>query len=409
MRPQLIKFTPGYDIKPFDCEDADLNGFLLETDSSIPNAHHHALELLAVTYLVEDMDAEETIAYFSANDVQGVIAGVDAGNVDGGAGDAGTLLQQLSNKEEFETDVVTVEAIKESVRETVANAFADESKAEETASTLAAVVSDFAAAVASATDEEGNLDATKMDFEKIASAVTSLQNSPLKDLGGAVLDIVASGDLGGNTLISDALNAVKEGYENGEDIGGTISSAGALIGLGSAMGGENGADQDAMVNSLTSLINNLNEFTIGLLPKILSVDTITSMGVPAEYAEATFSVIETLLKELMNLKGAADYDNEVNAILSLYNLATSGMEDFTEEDIPKLAGYLMDSDAIFNTLVSVSTSNPFGIEIEDEATRADLVEGIEEFFAQSGKSQREREICVAIAKILGVDDMLNLG
>ena len=39
--------------------------FLLETDSSIPNAHHHALELLAVTYLIEDMDAEETIAYFS--------------------------------------------------------------------------------------------------------------------------------------------------------------------------------------------------------------------------------------------------------------------------------------------------------------------------------------------------------
>ena len=368
-----------------------------------------AVEILNGVKVQAAENGQETIAYFSANDVQGVIAGVDAGNVDGGAGDAGTLLQQLSNKEEFETDVVTVEAIKESVRETVANAFADESKAEETASTLAAVVSDFAAAVASATDEEGNLDATKMDFEKIASAVTSLQNSPLKDLGGAVLDIVASGDLGGNTLISDALNAVKEGYENGEDIGGTISSAGALIGLGSAMGGENGADQDAMVNSLTSLINNLNEFTIGLLPKILSVDTITSMGVPAEYAEATFSVIETLLKELMNLKGAADYDNEVNAILSLYNLATSGMEDFTEEDIPQLAGYLMDSDAIFNTLVSVSTSNPFGIEIEDEATRADLVEGIEEFFAQSGKSQREREICIAIAKILGVDDMLNLG
>jgi hypothetical protein len=133
------------------------------------------------------------------------------------------------------------------------------------------------------------------------------------------------------------------------------------------------------------------------------------MGVPAEYAEATFSVIETLLKELMKLKGADDYDNEVNAILSLYNLATSGMEDFTEEDIPELAAYLMDSDAIFNTLVSVSTSNPFGIEIEDEATRVDLVEGIEEFFAQSGKSQREREICIAIAKILGVDDMLNLG
>ena len=41
MRPRLSKLTPEYNIKPFDCEDADLNGFLLETDHSIPNARHH--------------------------------------------------------------------------------------------------------------------------------------------------------------------------------------------------------------------------------------------------------------------------------------------------------------------------------------------------------------------------------
>lgn len=65
MKTQLIKLTPEYDIKPFDCEDDDLNGFLLETDSSIPNARHHTVELLAVTYLIEDLDANQTIAYFS--------------------------------------------------------------------------------------------------------------------------------------------------------------------------------------------------------------------------------------------------------------------------------------------------------------------------------------------------------
>lgn len=65
MRPRLSKLTPGYEIKPFDCEDADLNGFLLETDSSVPNACHHTLELLAVTYIIEDLDENETIAYFS--------------------------------------------------------------------------------------------------------------------------------------------------------------------------------------------------------------------------------------------------------------------------------------------------------------------------------------------------------
>ena len=29
MRPQLIRLTPEYNIKPFDCEDADLNGFFV--------------------------------------------------------------------------------------------------------------------------------------------------------------------------------------------------------------------------------------------------------------------------------------------------------------------------------------------------------------------------------------------
>lgn len=50
MKTQLIKLTPEYDIKPFDCEDDDLNGFCWrQTDSSIPNARHHTVELLAVT------------------------------------------------------------------------------------------------------------------------------------------------------------------------------------------------------------------------------------------------------------------------------------------------------------------------------------------------------------------------
>ncbi len=62
---QLRRLTPNDEIKPFDCEDADLNGFLLETDHTIANARHHAVELLAVTYLIEDLKAGQTIVYFS--------------------------------------------------------------------------------------------------------------------------------------------------------------------------------------------------------------------------------------------------------------------------------------------------------------------------------------------------------
>ena len=51
---QFKRFNPNDTIKPFDCGDTDLNGFLLEDDSSVPNARHHTNELLAVTYIIED-------------------------------------------------------------------------------------------------------------------------------------------------------------------------------------------------------------------------------------------------------------------------------------------------------------------------------------------------------------------
>lgn len=62
---QFKRFNPNDSIKPFDCGDSDLNGFLLEEDPSVSNARHHANELLAVTYIIEDETTNQTIAYFS--------------------------------------------------------------------------------------------------------------------------------------------------------------------------------------------------------------------------------------------------------------------------------------------------------------------------------------------------------
>ncbi|MBQ8404840.1 MAG: CvpA family protein, partial [Clostridia bacterium] len=223
----------------------------------------------------------EAVKNFDANTVKTTISSISSSDVEAGEGSADEFLGKLTNPEKFETNVATVETIKESIRETVKTAVSDDSKSKETASTLASVVSDFAGAVSTATDENGNIDATKLDFEKVASAVTSLQGSTLKGVGSSVLDIVASGDLGGNDMISDAIGTLKDGYENGEEVGGAIGSAGALAGL---LGAEN---EDDKVTAITNLINNLNEFTINSLPSILSASTLESMGVPAEYTEAT--------------------------------------------------------------------------------------------------------------------------
>ena len=60
------KFKPDTDVlKPFDCGHADLNGFLLETTGDIPNATTYDQQLLAATYVVEDDQTHDILAYFS--------------------------------------------------------------------------------------------------------------------------------------------------------------------------------------------------------------------------------------------------------------------------------------------------------------------------------------------------------
>ncbi len=62
----IRKFQPETDVvKPFDCGQADLNGFLLETNSDAPNATLYDKEFLAVTYVAVDDMTHSILAYFS--------------------------------------------------------------------------------------------------------------------------------------------------------------------------------------------------------------------------------------------------------------------------------------------------------------------------------------------------------
>lgn len=54
---KLVKLEELEKIKPFDCGDADLNGFLFE------DARYYKEQMIANTFILEDEN--ETIAYFS--------------------------------------------------------------------------------------------------------------------------------------------------------------------------------------------------------------------------------------------------------------------------------------------------------------------------------------------------------
>ncbi len=350
----------------------------------------------------------DALQSFDANAVKETISSISSSDVEAGGASAEEFLGKLTDPEKFETTLPTVETIKASIRETVKNAVADDKNSQATASTLASVVSNFAGAVSSATDAEGNIDPLKLDFNKIANAITDLQNSPLKGVGSSVLDIVASSDaLGDNAMISGAIGAIKDGYNNGEEVGGAIGSAGALVGLVGSMNGEGGANEEAAVNSITSLINNLNPFTITLLEQILSDETLIEMGVPAEYTKPTFNVLKTLLTELMALQGSENYDKEVDAILSIYNLATKGGEGVAEDEAKKLINQAAQSDAIYNTIVSIGTSNPFGLELS-ESELYDFANDIQEAYEESPKTEKDKRFYNAIAKMFAVDDRIEL-
>ncbi len=55
----LFQLQSESSIKPFQCQDDDLNAFLKD------DAKHYLSELMAVTYLLEDTYKEKTVAYFS--------------------------------------------------------------------------------------------------------------------------------------------------------------------------------------------------------------------------------------------------------------------------------------------------------------------------------------------------------
>lgn len=66
MKPLIRNFFPGKDsLNTFDCGKPDLNNFLLETGDDTPNATKFEREHLSKTYIVEDQETNQTLAYFS--------------------------------------------------------------------------------------------------------------------------------------------------------------------------------------------------------------------------------------------------------------------------------------------------------------------------------------------------------
>lgn len=324
------------------------------------------------------------------------------------------MLSKVQSPENFETKMATVENITNSIRASIKNAVEDDSKTAETANTLASVVSNFAGAVAGATGADGAIDPMKLDFEKIGNAVGALQGSTLNGVGSAVLDIVVSGDLGKDPMIGAAISGIKDAYNEGKEISDTIKTAGDIIGVVDAMNKTEGDSTEDFKNSFEKLVKNLKESTLDLLPSIITDEMLISFGIPEEQTKPSFEILETLLRELVKLQGSENYDNEVNAILALYEFGTSDLSKVTEDDIPGVVDYAFQSNAIYNTLKKIADGgeNPFGIKIESESDFEYIADMMDKNYAQSlekhaDEADKVYDIYLAVAKFLDVADRVS--
>ena len=435
----------------------------------------------------------DSLQNFNADHVKATVSAISETTARTGETAFHEILEKMNHPEKFETDLATIETITSAIFTSVSNAVSDDHNINTTATTLANVISNFAGAVSGAIDENGQMDIAKLDFEKIANAVTTLQNSNLKEVGSSVLDIVISGELGDNEMIGNAMIAVKESYDNGDNISGTINSTGALIVLGTNM--SNGSSTaENIAESFETLVKNLDETTMKLLPSIFSNEALATMGVAEKHRELAYNTMESLLRELMTLKNSDRYDSESDSVIAvynifiqhknnlkeqipelidrslrsevllttlnkitvetlkpemltsfgvaevaapnayeifktylneikicrqngihaydheafaikfIYNLAKHSFNDITQADIQKLADAATSSSAVYNTLTGISKSNPFGLPINNEETRANLIRDIEAAFAASAKTEKDTSVFNAIARIFGLEN-----
>ena len=302
-------------------------------------------------------EGNEVVQTLTTKDVQNTIAQILPENLETSEASksAEEVLVSLVNPEQFKTGVATSETIASAILETVQEAFSDDKKTKQNVDTLSTMVTNIAGAVSDGFDADtGKLNIKDMNFNKVAEAVTALQGSDLNNLGSSVLNVVISSDIANNDLVGNAFAGVKEHYDNGEDISGLIVSTGAIVGVADAMigSGSNNAlePNDKLAGSFKELVETLDDNTIDLLPTIITEDSIVSLGAPTDLAGEIYDLVDSILREMITIKDSASYDQEVDAVIGIYDRLTDKENPIGKDTLPEIMDDIIASDLMCNVL-----------------------------------------------------------
>ena len=134
---------------------------------------------------------------------------------------------------------------------------------------------------------------------------------------------------------------------------------------------------------------------------ILSAELLISLDVPEKYADEICTAVAACVDEMLAIRNSdvEDYNAEIDAFVSM--VVALDDKNLTDKELAKeLVDFAKDSDVIYNALMKVSDSIVIEVEEDD---RADIKKGIEEYYAESGKTEKERAIFNAVAKLFAIE------
>jgi hypothetical protein len=134
---------------------------------------------------------------------------------------------------------------------------------------------------------------------------------------------------------------------------------------------------------------------------ILSAELLISLNVPEKYADEMCTAFAACIDEMLAVRNSDvnAYNEEVDSFVSLM-LALDGKKLTDKELAKELVDFAKESNVIYNALMKVSDS--IVIEVDDD-DREDIKKGIEEYYAESGKTEKERAIFNAVAKLFAIE------
>jgi hypothetical protein len=134
---------------------------------------------------------------------------------------------------------------------------------------------------------------------------------------------------------------------------------------------------------------------------ILSAELLISLNVPEKYADEMCTAFAACIDEMLAVRNSDvnAYNAEVDSFVSL--VLALGDKKLTDKELAKeLVDFAKESNVIYNALMKVSDS--IVIEVDDD-DREDIKKGIEEYYAESGKTEKERAIFNAVAKLFAIE------